>query len=199
LRIAKAQSQRSADLIAWNRLPADGKVQAGQLLRVAPPVAAAPAPATAVSNTGTNTNEPAETAAAKTPAPKPAAPASNNRFIWPIEGHVAESFNVKKSTGVVIAGPPQQQVKAASSGRVVYAGSGIKAYGNLVIVKHDTHLITAYGRNARLLVKEGDAVKQGQAIAVSGPEGAATTSLVFEVRNDGTPVDPLAWLPKAQP
>ena len=176
--VAKAYGQRPADLAAWNKLPADGKIQVGQLLRVAPAAPASPKVA--------DTNPPA------------AAPHSNSRFVWPIEGRVAQPFKAK-SKGVVIAGPAGQQVKAAASGRVVYAGDGMKAYGNLVILKHDTHLITAYGQNSKLLVKEGEVVKQGQVIAMSGTNGAGNASLVFEVRDDGKPVDPLGLLPNAQP
>ncbi len=207
--IAKASGQRPADLVSWNKLPADGKVQVGQLLRVAPPAATA-ATTVAPANTPAKPSAAQATKPAATPAtatataasappavtPKPAAARSNARFIWPIEGSVAQPFK-GKSKGVVIAGPPGQQVKAAASGRVVYAGSGMQAYGKLVIVKHDARLVTAYGRNARLLVKEGDAVKQGQAIAVSGTDGAGISTLMFEVRENGKPVDPLAQLPKA--
>ncbi|QGZ57884.1 M23 family metallopeptidase [Paraburkholderia acidiphila] len=201
-RIAKASGQRPADLVSWNKLPADGKVQVGQLLRVAPPAAAAAAtaaPATApakpiAAQAANSASKPATATAAAANA-SPAA-RSNARFIWPIEGSVAQPFK-GKSKGVVIAGPPGQQVKAAASGRVVYAGSGMQAYGKLVIVKHDARLVTAYGRNARLLVKEGDTVKQGQAIAVSGTDGAGISALMFEVRENGKPVDPLAQLPKA--
>jgi len=98
----------------------------------------------------------------------------------------------------VIAGPAGQQVKATASGRVVYAGSGMNSYGRLVIVRHDAHLITVYGRNGKLLVKEGETVKQGQPIAVSATDSAGNASLVFEVRENGKPVDPLARLPKEQ-
>ncbi|WP_321961788.1 peptidoglycan DD-metalloendopeptidase family protein [Paraburkholderia sp. J7] len=208
-RIAKATGQRPADLVNWNKLPADGKVQVGQLLRVVPPAAAtagaaAPAitpakpPVAQAAKPATTPATATATAASAPPAvtPKPAAARSNARFIWPIEGSVAQPFK-GKSKGVVIAGPPGQQVKAAASGRVVYAGSGMQAYGKLVIVKHDARLVTAYGRNARLLVKEGDAVKQGEAIAVSGTDGAGISTLMFEVRENGKPVDPLAQLPKA--
>ncbi|WP_322030910.1 peptidoglycan DD-metalloendopeptidase family protein [Paraburkholderia sp. J76] len=217
--IAKASGQRPADVASWNKLPADGKVQVGQLLRVAPPAAPAappaavaaaaapkatpakpaPAPAAAAATGPADAPANAQANAAATPpaaAPKPAAARSNVRFVWPIEGSVAQPFK-GKSKGLVIAGPPGQQVKAAASGRVVYAGSGMKAYGKLVIVKHDAHLLTAYGRNAKLLVKEGEAVKQGQPIAVSGTDGAGISALMFEVRDNGKPVDPLAWLPKA--
>ena len=92
-----------------------------------------------------------------------------------------------------------RSVKAAAAGRVVYAGAGIKAYGHLVIIKHDKQLITAYGGNGKLLVKEGDTVKQGDVIAQSGTDKAGKAALVFEVREDGKPVDPLSRLPAARP
>jgi lipoprotein NlpD len=150
-----------------------------------------------VAATTTKEEAPKPATAAKAEAPKAAA-RTNARFIWPIEGSVAQPFKAK-SKGMVIAGPAGQEVKAAASGRVVYAGSGMKAYGKLVIVKHDAHLITAYGRNAKLLVAEGATVKQGQPIAMSGTDGAGISTLMFEVRDNGKPVDPMQWLPKAQP
>lgn len=226
--VAKAHNQRPADVASWNKLPADAKVQAGQLLRVAPPVAPSAPTAPVVANT-------AAAASSGTPAPKPAASsakaeakteakaepkpepkvepkaepkteakaepkarsetARSPRFVWPIEGSVAQPFKAK-SKGVVIAGPAGQDVRAVAAGRVVYAGSGMKSYGKLVIVKHDAHLITAYGRNGKLLVKQGDAVKQGEVIAVSATDSAGKASLVFEMREDGKPVDPLSQLPR---
>jgi lipoprotein NlpD len=206
-RIAAAHKQRPADIAAWNKLPASGAVKVGQLLRVSPPTAgpaatpakADPAPA------------PAAAAAANAPAPAPAPPASaaakadtqssagareHARLAWPMNGSVATPFSPGKSRGIVIAGAPGEPVKAAAAGRVVYAGSGMKGYGKLVIVKHDAHLITAYGRNGRLLVKQGDTVKQGQQIATSGADAAGVGTLLFEVRENGKPVDPLAQLPR---
>ncbi|MBV8626640.1 MAG: peptidoglycan DD-metalloendopeptidase family protein [Paraburkholderia sp.] len=176
--VAKAYRQRRADLLSWNKLPADGKIRVGQLLRIAPLAATGGVPAAA------------------TPTPAAPAPArAKARFVWPIDGSVAQSFK-GKSKGVVIAGPADQQVRAAAAGRVVYAGSGMKSYGKLVVVKHGANLVTAYGHNGKLLVKQGDPVKQGQPIAMSGTDGAGISALIFEVRENGKPVDPLAWLPK---
>jgi len=115
-----------------------------------------------------------------------------------MNGNVATRFAPGKSRGIVIAGAPGQPVKAAAAGRVMYAGSGIQGYGKLIIVKHDTHLLTAYGRNGRLLVKQGDAVKLGQTIATSGADSAGVGTLLFEVRENGKPVDPQDWLPRSQ-
>lgn len=186
-RIATTHSQRVADVAGWNKLPDSGLVQAGQLLRVTPPAAD-----TAAGSAGAQTAPPPST-------PAVAANHGKSRFIWPISGSANAPFVAGKSRGVVIAGAAGQPVKAAAAGRVVYAGTGIKAYGHLVIVKHDKQLITAYGRNGKLLVKEGDTVKQGDVIAQSGTDKAGKAALVFEVREDGKPVDPLSRLPAARP
>jgi lipoprotein NlpD len=184
-RIATTHSQRVADVANWNKLPDSGVVQVDQLLRVTPPDATT---ANALASSG-----PAASTSGVT------ANQGKSRFVWPIRGSVNAPFVAGKSRGVVIAGAAGQAVKAAAAGRVVYAGTGIKAYGQLVIIKHDTQLITAYGRNSKLLVKEGEAVKQGDVIAQSGTDKAGKASLVFEVREDGKPVDPLARLPVARP
>ncbi|WP_164853776.1 murein hydrolase activator EnvC family protein, partial [Paraburkholderia kirstenboschensis] len=115
---------------------------------------------------------------------------------WPLRGPILKTFATGKSNGIVIGGRPGDPVKAAATGRVVYAGSGIEAYGPLIIIKHDDSLITAYGQNSTLLVKEGDAVAQGQTISEVGVDSRGVASIQFEVRQNGQPVDPLAWLPK---
>ncbi|WP_246024992.1 peptidoglycan DD-metalloendopeptidase family protein [Paraburkholderia dinghuensis] len=185
--IATTRSQRVADVASWNNLPDSGLVQVGQLLRVTPP--------------GADTTSGSAQAQPATAAPTPTAATNHtrSRFVWPMNGGVNTPFVEGKSRGVVIVGAAGQAVKAAAAGRVVYAGNGIKAYGNLVIIKHDTQLITAYGRNSKLLVKEGEAVKQGDVIAQSGTDQAGKASLVFEIREDGKPVNPLPRLPTPRP
>jgi lipoprotein NlpD len=187
-RIATTHSQRVADVANWNKLPESGLVQAGQLLRITPPAIDAAATGSA----------PAQSAAA-TATSTVTANHSKSNFVWPISGSANAPFVAGKSRGVVIVGAAGQPVKAAAAGRVVYAGTGIKAYGHLVIIRHDKQLITAYGRNSKLLVKDGDVVKQGDVIAQSGTDKAGKASLVFEVRDDGKPVDPLLRLPAARP
>ncbi|WP_052392086.1 peptidoglycan DD-metalloendopeptidase family protein [Paraburkholderia bannensis] len=198
--IAAAHGQRAADIAAWNKLPASGQVNVGQMLRVAPPVkgaAAAPAPA-AVPVAPVAAAAPATTSDinASPAAAKPRAAAA--RLAWPMRGSVATAFAPGKSRGIVIAGAPGEPVKAAAAGRVMYAGSGIQGYGKLIIVKHNAKLLTAYGRNGRLLVKQGDTVKPGQTIATSGADSAGVGTLLFEVRENGKPVDPMDWLPRPQ-
>lgn len=117
-------------------------------------------------------------------------------LMWPLRGPVLKTFVPGQSKGIVIGGHAGDPVKAAASGRVVYAGTGIEAYGPLIIIKHDDSLITAYGQNSTLLVKEGDAVTQGQPIGAVGVDSRGVASIQFEVRKDGHPVDPVAWLPR---
>ncbi|WP_043284933.1 M23 family metallopeptidase [Paraburkholderia oxyphila] len=170
---------------------------------IAPATSASSAPAV-VSASARASSTPSATAPAASastkPAPAPAAAArANARLAWPVSGSVVTPFAAGKSRSIVIACAPGAPVKAAAAGRVMYAGSGMKGYGKLVIVKHDAHLITAYGRNGRLLVKEGETVKLGQQIATSGADAAGVGALLFEVRENGKPVDPVAQLPRKQP
>ncbi|WP_322055263.1 peptidoglycan DD-metalloendopeptidase family protein [Paraburkholderia bannensis] len=201
--IAAAHGQRAADIAAWNKLPASGQVKVGQMLRVTPPVkgaTAAPAAAVSVAPAAVATAAPAPASEASTrpSAAKPRAAAAAARLAWPMNGSVATAFAPGKSRGILIAGAPGEPVKAAAAGRVTYAGSGIRGYGKLIIVKHNAKLLTAYGRNGRLLVKQGDTVKPGQTIATSGADSAGVGTLLFEVRENGKPVDPMDWLPRPQ-
>ena len=98
--------------------------------------------------------------------------------------------------GIDIAGSSGQAIHAAADGTVVYSGSGLVGYGELVIVKHDEQWLTAYGHNRARLVNEGQIVKAGQQIAEMGRTGAARDMLHFEIRYNGKPVDPLLYLPK---
>lgn len=203
--IAASHGQRPADIVAWNKLPASGQVKVGQMLRVAPPVkvaaaASAPAPVPAAPKVPAASIATAASESSATPpaARSRAATTRPARLAWPMSGSVATAFSPGKSRGIVIAGAPGEPVKAAAAGRVVYAGSGIQGYGKLIIVKHNARLLTAYGRNGRLLVKQGDAVKPGQTIATSGADAAGVGTLLFEVRENGKPVDPQDWLPRPQ-
>jgi lipoprotein NlpD len=104
-------------------------------------------------------------------------------------------FDELKNKGVDIAGRAGDPVLAAADGRVVYAGSGLRGYGNLVILKHNNTFLTAYAHNQSLLVKEDQAVKQGQKIAEMGSSDADRVKLHFEIRRLGKPVDPARYLP----
>ncbi len=114
---------------------------------------------------------------------------------WPIEGKVLNNFSQTGRKGIDIKGKVGQKVRSTAKGKVVYSGSGLKGYGNLLIIKHDYLYLSAYANNRRLLVKEGQLVNQGQVIAEIGSEGSQETSLHFEIRKNGNPVNPLKYLP----
>ncbi len=123
-----------------------------------------------------------------------AAVADGVRFAWPAKGKVIAGFNESSNKGINIAGKMGEPVDAAAEGKVVYAGSGLRGYGNLVIIKHDGNYLTAYAHNSKILVKEGESVKRGQRIADMGDSDADTAMLHFEVRRQGKPVDPMKFL-----
>jgi len=116
-------------------------------------------------------------------------------WMWPSDGRIIATFDEGKNKGIDIAGRLGQQVMAAGAGKVMYAGSGIRGYGNLVIVKHSNSLLSAYAHNRSILVKEGQNVTKGQAIAEMGNSDADTVKLHFEIRQQGKPVDPSKFLP----
>lgn len=117
---------------------------------------------------------------------------------WPVNGKVIQKFSADQhgKKGVDIDGRMGQPVNAASTGRVVYSGSGLIGYGKLIIVKHNDRYLSAYAHNNKIFVKEGDEVKQGQRIAEMGKSGTDRVMLHFEIRRDGKPVNPLHYLPK---
>jgi lipoprotein NlpD len=142
-------------------------------------------------------NEKAETASVG-PAPGATVTASDDEklsWMWPANGRIVATFDEGKSKGIDIAGKPGQQVMAAGAGKVMYAGSGIRGYGNLVIVKHSNTLLSAYAHNRAIVVKEGDTVSKGQVIAEMGDTDADSVKLHFEIRQQGKPVDPSRFLP----
>ncbi len=173
--------------------------------RPAPQPAPAPAPTSPVVVATPVPRQPAIT----TPAsPPPAAPPAStpvtpvarsaSGWAWPANGTIIGSFssNGSLNKGIDIAGELGQPVLAASDGTVVYAGSGLRGYGELVIIKHSDTYVSAYGHNRRLLVREGQQVKAGQSIAEMGSTGTDRVKLHFEIRRQGKPVDPLQYLPR---
>ena len=117
---------------------------------------------------------------------------------WPAKGALLSSFQGSNALnkGIDLGGKLGEPVLAAAGGQVVYSGSGLRGYGKLLIVKHNETFLSAYAHNDRLLVKEGDFVKAGQRIADMGSSGTDRVKLHFEIRRDGTPVDPLRFLPR---
>jgi lipoprotein NlpD len=171
------------DLAAWNGLGNPNRIDVGQRLVLSPrpagPVTGpAPAPASRPSVT----------------APVQTAPA----WQWPIRGAIVSAYGDSGalSSGIGIAGREGAGIVAAAAGRVVYAGSGLRDYGQLLIVEHNANWLSAYGHNRRLLVAEGDPVSQGQRIAEMGVGPGGTPLLHFEIRRNGDPVNPLGLLPR---
>ncbi len=118
------------------------------------------------------------------------------KWLWPASGRVIHTFSdtYGGNKGIDIAGRAGEPIKATASGRVVYSGSGLRGYGLLLIVKHNSEYLSAYAHNSKLLVKEGDKVRAGQTIALMGSTGATRVLLHFEIREAGKPVDPLKLL-----
>ncbi len=150
--------------------------------------------------TSPSTQPAARPPVATTPATTPVTPVtrSSTGWAWPAQGSVISRFssNGSLNKGIDIAGELGQPVLAASDGSVVYAGSGLRGYGELIIIKHSDTYVSAYGHNRRLLVREGQQVKAGQTIAEMGSTGADRVKLHFEIRRQGKPVDPLQYLPR---
>ncbi|MFC5580140.1 peptidoglycan DD-metalloendopeptidase family protein [Rhodanobacter terrae] len=135
------------------------------------------------------------------PAPTPVAAGASRavsgvNWRWPADGSVLSRFHRGDAIpGIEIAGKPGDPVRAAADGVVVYSGSGLVGYGELVIIKHNESFLSAYGHNRKRLVKEGQRVSAGQQIAEMGSTGATRNELEFQIRKDGNPVDPLEYLP----
>jgi lipoprotein NlpD len=214
LSIAAAFGRDVRDLARWNSIDDPSRIRVGQTLRVVPPSGdrAAALPVTPTTPALTKPLEgpaapPAGTAAAPAEPPaapgpvasipetKPAAPAPTADWIWPVNGKVTDKFDEKRNKGIGIAGKEGDPVVASADGQVVYSGSGLRGYGNLVILKHNDDFISAYAHNRQILVKQGQMVKRGQRIAEVGKSDATQPKLHFEIRRQGKPVDPLAYLP----
>ncbi len=124
---------------------------------------------------------------------------SSSRFRWPVSGRVISEYGKKsdgrRNDGLNLAVPPGTVVKAAENGVVAYSGNGLKSYGNLILIKHDGGWVTAYAHNGSILVKKGDKIRRGQAIARSGQSGDVTKpQLHFEIRRGALAVNPRKYL-----
>ena len=163
---------------------------------VAPATAAATAAAAAPGAAPSAATKPTPPVTAS-PTP-PAAAASGDEdvgWIWPAQGSLIAGFDEAKNKGLDISGKVGDSVLAAADGRVVYAGAGLRGYGNLIILKHNNTYLTAYAHNRMLLVKEDQSVQKGQKIAEMGNSDADRVKLHFEIRRQGKPVDPARYLP----
>jgi len=135
--------------------------------------------------------------AAKKPARK-SARSGKLKWTWPAQGRISYRYSNQASgkKGIGITGRKGQKIRAAASGKVVYSGEGLLRYGKMIIVKHNSHYLSAYAHNQKLLVKEGAWIKAGQQIALMGSSGTHNTLVHFEIRRDGKPVNPIRYLPK---
>lgn len=196
-RLATANGISPLDLATWNNIAPPYTIYPGQQLRLYPGGAAA-RPATRPSGSGTATRPPAQGGSTPAATPPPPPVRSSVAWRWPAEGQLVSRFAADEPTrqGIGIAGTGGQPVHAAGDGVVVYSGSGLVGYGELIIVKHDDEWLSAYGHNQARLVNEGERVRAGQQIAEMGRSGAARDMLHFEIRHNGRPVDPLSYLPR---
>ena len=212
IRIGLENGQSPKDIAAWSGVENPNKIEVGQVLRIAPPAKAETASVKPVTSSSSTTTAlpPASAASAPAKAPPPPASASSApaagvagatgdeavAWLWPSNGTVLAGFDESKNNkGLDIGGSAGDPVLAAAEGKVVYAGSGLRGYGNLVIIKHNNTYLTAYAHNQTLLVKEDQTVKRGQKIAEMGSSDADRVKLHFEVRKQGKPVDPSKYLP----
>ncbi|WP_343039416.1 M23 family metallopeptidase [Microvirga makkahensis] len=159
------------------------------------PVKSAPAATQTVAPAPEPAPQP-QTVKAPVKEPEQTASLSPGNFRWPARGRVIAGFGANGGNeGINIAVPEGTPVKAAEAGTVTYAGSEVKGYGNLILVRHDNGYVTAYAHNSALNVKRGDQVKRGQVIAIAGQTGNVTSpQLHFEIRKGATPVDPIKHL-----
>ena len=222
IRIALENGQNWKELMRWNNLTNPNLIEVGQVIRVAPPgvdptvatarpvttprvetrpleprpsASAPPGPAAPVA-LASAASQPAA-APPREPAPPPAPREGDDdiNWTWPAAGPVATPFDEARNKGLVFRGKAGDPVYAAADGRVVYAGSGLRGYGNLIILKHNATYLTAYAHNQTLLVKDDQNVKRGQKIAEMGSSDADSVQLHFEIRRQGKPIDPARLLP----
>jgi lipoprotein NlpD len=178
------------DLARWNHIGSDFRIAVGQTLVLSPSAAAPP-----LEKPKPSTNpsaKPAPSTALASPAPS----ASGLAWVWPTDRMSAPQ--PVPGGGILLSGRLGQDIRAAASGRVVYSGSGIRAYGNLIIIKHGENLLSAYAHTRESLVHDGQEVMLGQVIAHMGEGAPQRPVLYFEIRRSGKPVDPLGLLPKTK-
>lgn len=205
-------------LAQWNGLRSPYTLAPGQQLRLNPRSSSPSVPRRSRFRKATKSPAPKAVVPARQPAkpthsPPPPSVARNTPktgqeplnkgslvWMWPLRGNLLKEFSVNGTgkKGIDIAGIPGQSIKAASAGQVVYSGSGLLGYGQLIIIKHNSKFLSAYAHNRKLLAKEGDQVESGQKIAELGSTGTDKPKLHFEIRRLGKPVDPLKYLPKLE-
>lgn len=187
-KIAFQHGVDTRDLAAWNGLTDINFIRAGARLRVLPPRAAKAGMPVA------EATRKAPMATANPTAEPGSEPAS---WVWPLRGKVLAGFNESGGNkGIDIAGLIGEPIVATTEGKVVYTGEGLRGYGKLTIIRHSPTTLSAYAHQSRILVSEGQAVKQGQKIGEVGDSDADRVKLHFEIRRFGRPIDPLVYLSK---
>ncbi|NNE05068.1 MAG: peptidoglycan DD-metalloendopeptidase family protein [Xanthomonadales bacterium] len=205
------------ELARWNGIPAPFVIHPGQLLAVKQPPARTVVQAAPSRPVARTVPQPAKSAPESPQPTEPSQPAPQQAaekavatssgsvggnaqpvWQWPVKGRLLRGFlaNNPARGGYDIAGTEGQEIVAAAAGNVVYSGSGLIGYGELIIIKHNDRLLSAYAHNRRRLVSEGEQVSAGQVIAEMGRNDRKEVMLHFEIRVDGRPVDPARYLPK---
>jgi lipoprotein NlpD len=187
-------------LARWNNLRDPDFIVTGQRLRLTPPVPSAAEARGSRSTSSTTTASTPASRSARAAPPVPAPPVlPPPQWQWPTQGPLVYRYGNKAeiASGIGIGGRQGQTVSAAATGRIVYAGSGLAGYGQLVIIKHNDTYLSAYGHNGRLLVMQGQEVRRGDKIAEMGLGPKRQPRLHFEIRRNGTPVDPLPYIGSA--
>ncbi|MFD4836854.1 peptidoglycan DD-metalloendopeptidase family protein [Achromobacter sp. NPDC058515] len=210
-KIARANNVDIENIKRWNNISDPNQISVGQVLKMsggsgggaqtAPVASAKPQPRPLDQP---ETLPPATTSPDATPTPPPvpvetkpatrAADAGVINWAWPAGGQIVQGFNAS-SKGIDIAGALGDPITAAADGLVKYSGNGVRGLGNLIIVEHQNGFITAYAHNRAVLVKTGQTVKRGAKIAELGQSDTTSPRLHFEIRRQGTPVDPMQYLP----
>ncbi len=195
--IARQHRRSVLDIVRWSKLSNPDVIEAGQMLRITPP---GNTPQANTNETALPANNNRRGARQQTTPPAKTVAKSARAFpgslIWPAQGEITRSFDGVKSKGIDIANAPGTPIVAAAAGTVVYAGNGLRGYGNLLIIKHRGTFLTAYAHNRVLLAKEGQTITQGQKIAEMGDtDNNHRVALHFELRDNGRSIDPKQYLP----
>ena len=184
--VARKSGRSPQEIIAWNGLRKPFTIRPGQRLRVTP--------------AGTSVRNSTRSRPSKAPAnarQRHGRPQKVGKWVWPASGKILRRFSPSgASKGIDISGRTGQTVRAAAGGTVVYQGSGLRGYGQLIIIKHNPDYLSAYAHCSSILVKEGARVKRGQRIATMGSTGTNRVKLHFEIRLRGNPVNPTRYLPR---
>jgi murein DD-endopeptidase MepM/ murein hydrolase activator NlpD len=194
-KIARSHHESVQSIVRWNNLANPDAIEVGQVLRVEPPGSKS---STAGAPIRTSPGTPAAAAGTAAPlraAPDAPPPAKGISLIWPTTGKLVHGFDGGIYKGIDIENAAGTPIVAAAAGTVVYAGNGLRGYGDLLIIKHDPNFLTAYAHNRTLFVKEGERVAQGQKIAEMGDTDNDRVALHFELRYGGKSIDPSRYLP----